>query len=444
MDIADSHPTVFRNGLDYPGTVLPSRTALGEFDNNLKSSEVVSDTWLQDCAFTRLNLRVLTVLTCLCSVQDLRQRNSRSRASGSFSSISSQPPPPLPHTPRDNDRVGTIRALNAVLAAQGLVVTAAPHPQTAPSKLQPSRVVEDDSRRRTTSATTPMPSTLRMTPASTSRLGAESSRSVRTTGSSTTNAEHHKLLIQAFDHFDLHFTPIGDRENLAPASVELVHRMAALVQATTKINNGIRALALAATEAQIDAALDESKQTTSQRLSNLEKGVSAIVRSSNDQVRSLTEGLIAFTKVERERDKLRTDGDLGPLRPASRLSVVRGQPSPRAGHTYEGSTGSNSVSRSTTSASTRQTLRNPLEEPSRPYQRASTLSLNSQSPRSPYSSLDSPTPVGRRHFAESSVSSVNTSYDSTASRTPLGLPLPDSGHKSSTVRRSRSSVSFLP
>lgn len=108
-----------------------------------------------------------------------------------------------------------------------------------------------------------------------------------------------------------------------------------MVQATTKLNMGLRALSNVTVEAQIESQLDERSPGNGigNGLGQFEKHVNSLVRSSDDQIRSLTEGLIAFIRTERERDKLRREssdgGAAAGMRPPSRASSVRLHTSPK-------------------------------------------------------------------------------------------------------------------
>lgn len=155
---------------------------------------------------------------------------------------------------------------------------------------------------------------------------------VKSPGTATRESEeHHRLLYDALETFTKHFasntTLISstssagiDSPTILPESADLSKRMAALVSATTRLNSGLKTLVASAVHAQVDAELDESKTGLSvATLVQFERAANQLSRSSDEQVRSLTEGLIAFTRVERERDKARKEGDV-PSRPLSRLN----------------------------------------------------------------------------------------------------------------------------
>lgn len=291
------------------------------------------------------------------------------------------------------------------------------------------------------------------------RLAAASRMSTHRTG-----GDHQSLLFSAFERFEQYFSTLDGHDSPTAEPAELIKRMTALVGSTTKLNSGLRSLLGATTDAQIEADLDEDSRTSTISIAQFEKGVHSLLRTSDDQVRSLTEDLIAFTRLERERDRLRQVGDLG-NRPASRASNYRAGagPSPRrpsAASPFEGSTStftsSASQGRLPPSAS-RQALRDPMVEDLEP--RRHTMSVSSS--RSRYGT-ESPTPAsGRRDSGQlksplSAMDGFNTSRrqsissgsqystadeaQTTPARSELGLPTSASTGRES-LRRAKGSVS---
>ncbi|KAI5481813.1 hypothetical protein MNV49_000090 [Pseudohyphozyma bogoriensis] len=405
---------------------------LAERKERLKSMDVGSEAWLSE-------------------VQEIRNKGVRSRASGSSGDTRSLRDVPIA-PPGSLERDRTLRAINAVLAGQGLVANELDESPAA----QPSTGIL--SRRRKSSVTSPIISAaLARTNSGGSSIfnsgGRESSLSVRFNSPSLNSpslSDHHRILHQAFDTFEAHFTPSDGLQNLAPESVDLVKRMSSMVQATTKLNSGLRALATATVEAQIEAGLDEATRSSSSTagFNQFEKTVNSLLRASDDQVRSLTEGLIAFTRVDREKEKLRRDNIEISSRPVSRASV-RTTPqmsSPKRAATsspFEGATVFHSSSRPTPSSIRQQRLRDPLEEPDLPPTRRMTQSFSAGSPRLPYGGMDSPTPSGRRDVP--AVKSPLSTHESLRARAPsraatLGLP-PPSEEGSSSRRGKTSSTS---
>ncbi|KAK4051622.1 hypothetical protein OIV83_002762 [Microbotryomycetes sp. JL201] len=124
--------------------------------------------------------------------------------------------------------------------------------------------------------------------------------------------DHHHLLDSAFEHFQKHFSKAAPSESTS--GVELVRRMKALVQSTCRLNDGLHELGMQARLA--SASPDDDV------LVRLEKGLTSLLRISNDQVRSLTEDLIAMTRLDRERAR-EWSGEDQPSRSVSRVGVNR-------------------------------------------------------------------------------------------------------------------------
>ncbi|KAK4056442.1 hypothetical protein OIO90_002585 [Microbotryomycetes sp. JL221] len=123
--------------------------------------------------------------------------------------------------------------------------------------------------------------------------------------SSEMDSDHHRLLLSAFQNFEKHF---NSDLNCFSICQELIQRMSLLVSLTSKLNNGLHDLDI---------------QTRQQDLSTnqtLDKQVGSLLRISNDQIRTLTEDLIAFTRLDRERTQMKQDSD-GLTRSASRLAT---------------------------------------------------------------------------------------------------------------------------
>ena len=210
--------------------------------------------------------------------------------------------------------------------------------------------------------------------------------------------------------FEQHFgaTDPG-REVVSPESVDLVRRMTSMLQSTSKLNTGLRTLAAQAQDAQVAAELGERGGSNGAEVAQFRRALSGLVRTSDDQQRGLTEALMAFVRVERERDKLRREGEQF-ARPASRASFsVRGTSgggplhgSPKRPQTSSPFEAGNGLTYGRGGPS-RQQLRDPLAEERDLPRRAQTISLSGG--RSPYlggggghghGGVDSPTPMGRR------------------------------------------------
>ena len=199
---------------------------------------------------------------------------------------------------------------------------------SSPHKRQPSERV-----RRTSLAASPSSRTLNGIP---DRAGAESvlggliHHGLRSAGpgsgaagSAASAEQHHRLLFSALEQFEAHF-------GAADAGGELVSRMDALVNSTTRLNGGLRGLAQHVREAQVAAQLDEDRLGAGAEgdLAPFEKSVAALLRASDDQVRCLTEDMVAFARLDRERERrARREGGAdvaaGASRPVSRASTYR-------------------------------------------------------------------------------------------------------------------------
>lgn len=120
-----------------------------------------------------------------------------------------------------------------------------------------------------------------------------------------------------------------------PESAEMVARFNEVTDTASRLNAGLRALIQTTLEAQIDAELndpgrggvgDGANVAAAMAFREIDRGLNSLLKLSDDQVRNLTEGLIAFTRAERERDRLRKalnmdSGSVGG-RPGSRLSSL--------------------------------------------------------------------------------------------------------------------------
>lgn len=399
----------------------PSAVDLQARKDRLSATVVGSDAWLEERTSDLTFLPRDSSLMVSCAVQDQRRRRTESRASEVD-----------PGSPQAGDfaseRDRTLRAINSVLADQGMVASStvgrrSPLRQMMISQRAASVAGSVDS---SYSSRSPRP---------------DSVRSVRTSSSS---GDHHKLLHQALEQFDRHFSPSEDREGSAPDSLDLVRRMGTVIASTTKINQNLHSLATASMEAQVAAELVERRGPAAMALGRIDKDLNSTLRASDDQIRSLTEVLISFSRVDRERDRLRRDGDVGGgSRPVSRaqgttsratINLSPKRPTPSS--PFEGSTVSNSAR---SSGSVRQSLRNPLEdlEADKSYRRSMPFATT-RSPRSPFfSGEESPTPSTRRdHVSLRSPLGVGES-PSIASKLP---PPQTSPPRTLLARRSKSTV----
>ncbi|GAA5983065.1 hypothetical protein JCM10908_000142 [Rhodotorula pacifica] len=463
----------------------------------------------------------------LAEIDRMRRRTNLSRMSGGSSGGDAASVMPT-RTQADVDRERTVRAINNLLREQGIVAAVASDslsvaspassnsspwkresfngfehqsdlPPTnarlafgrdSPAALPTSRSLHRDLSR--------IPSSLSVAPPR-----AETALRGLIDRAGPGAAEHHKLLFAALDQFDKHFTEAAQRETavasltspssgvaLSPA-LDLVKRMDGLVSSTTRLNSGLRGLVEAVKADQVQAELADEDGPGRSTLSHFERSVNALLKTSEDQVRSLTEDLVAIVRLDRDRVQGANGSTLNDTRPTSRASTYRSsltgsatrgissvQSPPRRAATaspYEGSTVSHASARSPTAV--RQTLRDPLLEQT-PSPASSTQSAFSRhtvgysggtsTSRSPLAQVGAtPSPANRREsvHARSPLADGPAAYE-TPSRTTslrrrsaansiaasasfssrnglagLGLPLPSQGASPESHRRSRTSVS---
>ncbi|GAA5929819.1 uncharacterized protein JCM15063_004632 [Sporobolomyces koalae] len=386
---------------------MPSSSGLGGSRNGdselsasarrerFQKSEVGSDAWMAE-------------------LDDLRQRGAHSRASGDARSTGADHPFRSPST-IERDR--TVKAINALLAGQGIVAspigTSSPAEALAtgsPRRKRESIGTYDRNRKisfangtHEDSRLPPGSNSMSRSNSNTSRAGSETALSGPISPSSA-DADHHKLLLSAFDQLDRHFSQSRVETS---ETVELVKRAIPLISSTTRLNSGLRALVDDIKQEHVQAQLDEEQRIATLPFAQFEKHAKALLRSSDDQVRSLSETLLAFTRVDRERERSRKDSD--PVsRPVSRAGIpplVQQSPTRRPTISSPADNVTVSLTSSRSPVILREVLRNPLEEPSEPGSiRRSTARLSS---RSSSVAADSPSPASRR---------AETSYETPSRR----------------------------
>ena len=326
-----------------------------------------------------------------------------------------------------SDRDQTLRAINDLLRDQGLVASSITDPrqqpgfpETAPSKLSshPTNYSPSESnhpRRRSSISESIAESTAshytsphrtrtatggNYTPTLRSASRAESIRPTTSLAYASTSTEHHSLLYQALDSFRA--------KDISSPESDL---FAKLVNSTTKMNTSIRKMAAVSLEANIESQLDERYISST----TVERGLKAVLRSSDDQVRSLTEALIGFARVGMEERSIS-----------------------RAGSVAHGRYGSESpsISRSRTITSERSLPRegsaSSLNGP-----RANTISFPGRNPRSPaVAEASSPTTTVSGRSAVGSKRDVAPGLRSPLSASPLVQP----SEFASAPRTSKTSV----
>jgi hypothetical protein len=140
--------------------------------------------------------------------------------------------------------------------------------------------------------------------------------------------EHQRLLIDTFDRFNQQLSSSGGGSEGAS---ELIRRMSMLVTATGNLNLGLRNLVSTTVDAQVAAELEEGAAAPPSLLPRVEKAASKLLRASDDQCRSLTEGLMAFTRLEKERERAGGMVNVKHDTPAS-AGRIRSTYSPRLPH----------------------------------------------------------------------------------------------------------------
>lgn len=175
--------------------------------------------------------------------------------------------------------------------------------------------------------------------------------------------EHLRLLKKTFYDFDRYFsggangsangTPPSANGSVGPEGMELVNNFAAVANSTCFINKALRELHATVLRASIAAETDNSYSSSEalvRTLEDLDKNLIGIRSQSDDQVRELSKGLLAFTRTEREKDRSRRatvyneSGSVG--RPSSRMSSITHttqQVSPRKPRDFDRSERTNSI-----------------------------------------------------------------------------------------------------
>lgn len=133
----------------------------------------------------------------------------------------------------------------------------------------------------------------------------------------TTSNEHHRLLAEAVDYLE--------RTTSHEDTPEYVRKMSILSDLTTTLNLELRTLVADLVEAQVEAEMDiesSGHQSTSadESMKKVEKRLARLLRNSDEQVRSLTEGTLALARREK---KLNVDATVRGHRPESRATHDR-------------------------------------------------------------------------------------------------------------------------
>lgn len=135
----------------------------------------------------------------------------------------------------------------------------------------------------------------------------------------TTGNEHHRLLNQAMDHLE---RTTGHEE-----TPDYVRTMGILSELTTSLNLELRTLVADLVEAQVEAEMDMESSglpatAGSESMRKVEKQLARLLRISDEQVRSLTEGMLSLSRREKTR---MLDLPVRVQRPESRAMTARRQ-----------------------------------------------------------------------------------------------------------------------
>ncbi|SPO35601.1 uncharacterized protein PSFLO_01072 [Pseudozyma flocculosa] len=164
-----------------------------------------------------------------------------------------------------------------------------------------------------------------------------STQRVRSEGSiDGSNPVHDRNMRNAFDMFERYFcaapsTATPSVGGAGPDSLEMVASFSEVVATASELNAGLRILIQVALEAQVDAEISErnghpASEQTLECFARLDRDLTSLLKHSDEQVRNLTDGLMAVTRAERERDRQRkaaVAGDQGAgARSASRMSSI--------------------------------------------------------------------------------------------------------------------------
>ncbi|BGP48264.1 hypothetical protein JCM10450v2_004136 [Rhodotorula kratochvilovae] len=285
-----------------PGSGAPPPPASARSDDRLSS---VSNEARRD----RLRGVEVGSEAWMAEFEDIRRRTVRSRASGSSGDASARGGS---SGAAEKERDRTIRAINALLAGQGIVASAAADESLplspASSSSSPQKRAADRPRRISFAG-----GGANGTP---SRVGAESALKGLISQAGAGAEEHHRLLFSALEQFEAHFASSGGAE-------DLIARMTALVSSTTRLNAGLRGLAQGVRTAHVATQVDEARPSgAASEVGAFEKSVGALLRASDDQVRCLSEDLVAFARTDRERARRTREGS-AESRPVSRASTYR-------------------------------------------------------------------------------------------------------------------------
>ncbi|UZJ57495.1 hypothetical protein CBS101457_006815 [Exobasidium rhododendri] len=351
--------------------------SLREKQEGLRGGRTASgnEGWRKEIESLQERIDQLTVATNTQSQVDPYSRSS-SRASvsgGGRSNIVSTPSVSIsrranrPSTEPRNTRNGNDRAFSEYApfiqryeASSRLSHREAEHHRTLPVTPNTSDTRGAGSSSRLAGVYTgPLPSTGRF-PSSSHATKASTSSSA---GSGPLHERNLLNSVEAFERFllDSIKTASDSPSNTirsAPDALELINRFRETSETAININAGLRTLLQSVLDYQIDAEVRDGNEDNALLFQNIDKSLSHILRESDEQMRSLTDGLLIFTRQEKDRDRLRrrskepgnTSVLSGP-RSSSRLSTYGLlQVSPEKERRYGMETRNGEISRSSSSS----------------------------------------------------------------------------------------------
>ena len=211
---------------------------------------------------------------------------------------------------------------------------------------------------------------------------------------------HDRNMHSAFEMFERYFSQAPSSSPAAPVapgpeSVEMTSCFREVVSSASQINAEVRAMIQTALDAQINAELDANRGDTisayaaAETFAHLERGLTDVLKRSDEQLRNLTEVMMAITRTERERDRQRKSAfvEQSPsTRPVSRMSSMASPVDEMRRSLETRSTRSNSV-RDPPSPADTVTEQSSSERRAERSRVAERLLNSTRAPASPYSPL---------------------------------------------------------
>jgi hypothetical protein len=226
---------------------------------------------------------------------------------------------------------------------------------------------------------------------------------------------HTKNLSEVIDQLIVYFSASSTARQYNEAgdteTAEMVQHIKRFSTTAITMNDEVRSMLYHSLQAQMDAELGGNERDL-EAWSIMDKALSSLLRLSDDQVRSLGDGLFSLMRTDKERERLRKQlgSDAGSVsRPGSRMSSLHMSPSKRRetiGATRESPRASNSRTESRLERRARSHFAQDSASPyaDRDRSDASFFSPSAESPVSPVEGLASSrlTRVGSTHARSTS------------------------------------------